>query len=80
MQLIFLWILYVTYATMYFCQAMLCGIFLMLELMTMMGYAFNPYVKGFAAVCIWLMLIYDVVAMVICYRAYSAFSAKFNQM
>ena len=36
LQLIFLWILYITYATMYFCQAMLCGIFLMIELIQMM--------------------------------------------
>ena len=79
-QLIFLWILYITYATMNFCQCMLLGIFFFIEVLQTMSIVGSPKIHGVLALLAWSMLIYNLVGLGITWRAYWAFSTKFNQM
>ena len=80
-QLFLLWMLYLSWATMHFCQTMMVGIFVGIDLLQVfalvMKFGSLLTLKG------WLVLIlfgYDIIAVTWVCQAYSLFTKKFDTM
>ena len=78
-QLFLLWMMYLTYATMHFCQALMVGIFISIDLLQIfaliMKFGSLTTLKGWG---LWIVFIYDMVATVWIWQAYSIFTKKFD--
>ena len=73
------WIFYMAYATMHFCQNIICIIILVMLCFTVGPIMFAPAPVGLKIVC-GLMLAYDIIGVVWQYQAFKVFSEKYNQM
>ena len=73
------WIFYMAYATMHFCQNIICIIILVMLCCTVGSIMFAPAPVGLKVVC-GIMLAYDIVGIVWQIQAYKAFAAKYDQM
>ena len=75
-QLFQLWMLYMAWSTMHFCQSLFMVFFLALEGATMIGYL----VGGAESWLLWVMSAYNVIGAFWCYTAYKKFFSKYSSM
>ena len=72
-QLMTLWMIYLAWSTMHFCQTLFIFFFFTLEAMTTLGFMMQANIWP-----LWIMAAYNVIGCIWIWQAYKAFYAKFQ--